>query len=88
LEEPRIAGPVLPEWILALKTLIELVGGGLTIAGALRKILKGNVDKKEVINQGNMIERIGELNNFILIINEAKKPRSTRKKSKKSARKA
>ena len=87
LEEPRISGVILPEWILALKTVVELVAGGLTIAEVLRRNLKGKVDKKQVTVQGNTIGQIDEVKNLTIIINQAKGDRPKPKGPKRKARK-
>jgi len=87
LEEPRIAGVILPEWVLALKTVVELIGGGLTITEILRKNLKGKADKKQVIAQGNVIGQIGDVRNLTIIVNQAKRDRTEPMGSKKIVRK-
>jgi hypothetical protein len=87
LEEPRIAGVILPEWVLALKTIVELVGGGLTITQILRKNLKSKADKKQVTAQADTIGHIDEVRNLTIIVNQAKRDRTDPLGSKKRLRK-
>jgi len=86
LEEPRIAGVILPEWVLALKTIVELIAGGLTISEILRRNLKGKTDNKEVIAQGVAIGQIDEVKNLTIIINQSMGNRPKQKGSKKKVR--
>ncbi len=80
IQKPTIAGAILPDWVLALAIIVDLIAGGFTIADVLHKALRGKVGKQEAKTQGSAILNIKEVQNLRVIVNEARRSTKRRKK--------
>jgi hypothetical protein len=85
IEKPTIAGVILPEWVLALQTIVDILAGGLTISQILRRNSKGKVSTQETRIHGDKIIQINRVKNLKIIVNESRKKSKQKRNRKKDS---